>query len=189
MSVPDTEPASCFVDTNIWLYAFVEGDDLRKSARAKSLLEAGVAVIVSPQVINEVCVNLIKKAQFSEAQVQQLIESFYSKYVVLEVNKALLLKASALREQYAFSFWDSTIVSSALQAGDSILYSEDMQAGLVVENRVRIINPFESLPSTDAPSSSSSGKQKRPADGGTAAVCSSAVKPEVGGSAAPAADA
>src|SRR5215475_9516813 len=26
-SVPDTEPASCFVDTNIWLYAFVEGDD------------------------------------------------------------------------------------------------------------------------------------------------------------------
>jgi predicted nucleic acid-binding protein len=28
-----------------------------------------------------VCVNLIKKAQFSEQQVQQLIESFYAKYV------------------------------------------------------------------------------------------------------------
>jgi hypothetical protein len=83
MSVPDTEPASCFVDTNIWLYAFVEGDDRRKSARAKSLLEASRAVIVSPQVINEVCVNLIKKAQFSETQAQQLIESFYAKYVVV----------------------------------------------------------------------------------------------------------
>jgi len=70
MSVPDTEPASCFVDTNIWLYAFVDGDDRRKSTRAKSLLETGVAVVVSPQVINEVCVNLIKKAQFSELQVQ-----------------------------------------------------------------------------------------------------------------------
>ena len=144
MSVPDTEPASCFVDTNIWLYAFVEGDDLRKSARAKSLLEASRAVIVSFQVINEVCVNLIKKAQFSEPQVQQLTESFYAKYVV-EASKALLLKASALREQYAFSFWDSTIVSSALHAGASVLYSEDMQAGLVVENRVRIINPFDNL--------------------------------------------
>ena len=44
-------------------------------------------MIVSPQVINEVCVNLIKKAQFSEPQVQQLIESFYAKYVVVEVSK------------------------------------------------------------------------------------------------------
>jgi predicted nucleic acid-binding protein len=157
MSVPDTAPASCFVDTNIWLYAFVEGDDLRKSARAKSLLEASRAVIVSPQVINEVCVNLIKKAQFSEQQVQQLIESFYAKYIVIEVSKALLLKASILREQYAFSFWDSTIVSSALQAGTSVLYSEDMQAGLVVENRVLIINPFDNLQPTDAHSRGSSG--------------------------------
>jgi predicted nucleic acid-binding protein len=54
MSVPDTAPASCFVDTNIWLYAFVEGDDLRKAARAQSLLEASRAVIISSQVINEV---------------------------------------------------------------------------------------------------------------------------------------
>jgi predicted nucleic acid-binding protein len=43
-------------------------------------------------VINEVCVNLIKKAQFSEPQVQQLIESFYAKYVVVEVSKGLLLR-------------------------------------------------------------------------------------------------
>src|SRR5499426_1527133 len=150
MSVPDPEPASCFVDTNIWLYAFVEGDDLRKSARAKSLLEVSSIVSVSPQVINEVCVNLLKKAQFSELQVQQLIESFYAKYVVVEVSKALLLKASALRVQYTFSFWDSTIVASALQAGASVLYSEDMQAGLVVEHRVHIINPFDNLQPTNA---------------------------------------
>jgi predicted nucleic acid-binding protein len=157
MSVPDTALTSCFVDTNIRLYAFVKGDDLRKSARAKSLLEASRAVIVSLQVINEVCVNLIKKAQFSEQQVQQLIESFYAKYIVVEVSKALLLKVSILREEYAFSFWDSIVVSSALHAGTSVLYSEDMQAGLVVENRVRIINPFENLPSTGAQSRGCSG--------------------------------
>jgi predicted nucleic acid-binding protein len=85
-----------------------------------------------------------------------LIESFYAKYVVVEVSKALWLKASALREQYALSFRDSTIVSSALHAGASVLYWEDMQAGLVVENRVRIINPFEHLLSTAAQSRGSS---------------------------------
>jgi predicted nucleic acid-binding protein len=172
MSVPETESVSCFVDTNIWRYAFVEGDELRKSARARSLLEAGRAVIVSPQVINEVGVNLIKKAQFSELQVQQLIESFYAKYVVVEESKALLLKASALREQYAFSFGASTIESSALHAGASVLYSEDMQAGLVVENRVRIINPFANLLSTDAQSRGSGAYQKRAGDACQRPLCS-----------------
>src|SRR5262245_59415076 len=114
MSVPDAAPERCFVDTNIWLYAFIAGDDSQKTARAKVLLEANHAIIISTQVINEVCINLLKKAQFSEQQVQQLIESFYTKYRVVELRTALLLKASALREQYAFSFWDSLIVSSAL---------------------------------------------------------------------------
>jgi predicted nucleic acid-binding protein len=116
MSVPDAEPESCFVDTNIWLYAFIEGDDPQKTARAKALLEASRAIMVSTQVINEVCINLLKKAQFSEQQVQELIESFYAKYRVVELHTTHLLKASALREQYAFSFWDSLIVSSVLHA-------------------------------------------------------------------------
>ena len=102
------------------------------------------------------CVNLIKRAQFSEQQVQQLIESFYAKYLVIELSKPLLLKASALREQYTFSFWDSTIVSSALYADASVLYSEDMQDGLVVENRLRIINPFKELEQASAESGGSS---------------------------------
>lgn len=136
MSVPDAAPENCFVDTNIWLYAFLEGEDRQKTARAKELLEASRTIIVSTQVINEVCVNLRKKTQFAEQQIQQLIESFYARYMVLDLSQALLLNASALREQYTFSFWDSTIVSSALHADASALYSEDMQDGLVVENRM-----------------------------------------------------
>src|SRR5215831_11826976 len=155
MSVPDAEPERCFVDTNIWLYAFIEGDDPHKTACAKALLEASHAIVVSTQVINEVCSNLLKKAQFSEQHVQQLIAAFYAKYNVVEFHTALLLKASALREQYAFSFWDSLIVASALHAEATVLYSEDMQDGLLVENRMRIINPFTQLPLAGAQSPSS----------------------------------
>ena len=54
-----------------------------------------------------------------------------------------MLKASALREQHAFSFWDSLIVASALATNATVLYSEDMQDGLVVEKRLRIVNPFK----------------------------------------------
>jgi predicted nucleic acid-binding protein len=79
MSATETELVSCFVDTNVWLYAFIEGDNRQKSTRAKLLIDASRDVIISIQVINEVCVNLIKNAQLSEQLVQQLIESFYAK--------------------------------------------------------------------------------------------------------------
>lgn len=143
MSGTEAPPESCFIDTNIWLYAFIEGDDPQKTAHAKSLIETQRAIYVSTQVINEVCVNGVKKAHFSEQQVQQLIESFYAKYVVVDLSKSLLLKASALRRQNALSFWDSIVVSIALHANVSVLYSEDIQDGLVIENKVRIINPLK----------------------------------------------
>jgi predicted nucleic acid-binding protein len=34
------------------------------------------------------------------------------------------------------------IVASALVAGCTTLWSEDMQNGLLVENKLRIVNPF-----------------------------------------------
>lgn len=72
-----------------------------------------------------------------------MIKSFYKKYRVIEINLPLLLKASQLRTQYAFSFWDSLIVASALQADARIIYSEDMQDGLKVLDKVEIVNPFK----------------------------------------------
>ena len=39
-------------------------------------------------------------------------------------------------------------MSSALHADVSVLYSEDMPDGLVVENRMRIINPLKGLQPT-----------------------------------------
>src|SRR5262245_31237641 len=39
-------PERCFVDTNIWLYAFIEGEDRQKTMYAKALLETSRAVIV-----------------------------------------------------------------------------------------------------------------------------------------------
>ncbi len=46
MSASETEAESCFIDTNIWLYAFTVGNDLEKTARAKVLIEMQSAVFV-----------------------------------------------------------------------------------------------------------------------------------------------
>lgn len=139
--MPDNPTTTCFIDTNIWLYAFIESDEATKSAQARTLILKNEPV-VSTQVINEVCVNLLRRANFAEEQITQLVKSFYEKYQVIELTKSVLLMASQLRQRYSLSFWDSTIVATALSAGVPVLYSEDMQHGLMIEEQLQIRNPF-----------------------------------------------
>jgi predicted nucleic acid-binding protein len=132
---------SCFVDANIWLYAFIVVQDAEKAKRSRALIE-NETIVISTQVINEVCVNLIKKANFTETNVRALIDSFYANHRVVEMSRSTLIEASRLRERFSLSFWDSTIVASAFEQGTSILYTEDIQDGLVIENRLKIVNPY-----------------------------------------------
>ena len=140
MTDPDS---SYFVDTNIWLYAFISSQDSEKSKKAQEfILTHQGNLVVRTQVINEVCVNLIRKANMSEESVREVIKSFYRRYDVLVLEKSMLIKASELRQRYAISYWDSLIVASALAASATVLYSEDMQDGLVVDGRLTIKSPF-----------------------------------------------
>jgi len=82
------ENSLCFVDTNVWLYALIESEDKAKRKTARALILQSVPV-VSTQVINEVCVNLLKKTTISEEGISQLIESFYAKYPVVEIDKII----------------------------------------------------------------------------------------------------
>jgi predicted nucleic acid-binding protein len=75
-------------------------------------------------VINEVSVNLLRKFQASEHDVQKLIRSFYRKYFIVDFTRSVLLHASDLRITYQLSYWDSLIVASALAAGATVLNSE-----------------------------------------------------------------
>jgi predicted nucleic acid-binding protein len=44
--------------------------------------------------------------------------------------------------KYKFSYYDSLIISSALENGCSILYSEDLHHNQKIEKTLTIINPF-----------------------------------------------
>jgi predicted nucleic acid-binding protein len=140
--MPDSQNVPSFVDTNIWLYAFIEGDKPEKTIAARNLIR-DCQPIVSVQVVNEVCVNLIKKAGFDEEKLRQLIDAFYEKYEVVELDQPSLLVASRLRQRYSLSFWDSLVIASALQSQVETLYSEDIQNDLVIEKSLRVVNPFK----------------------------------------------
>jgi predicted nucleic acid-binding protein len=58
------------------------------------------------------------------------------------MDEGILLDGSQLRQEYALSFWDSMVVACALAADAQILYSEDMQDGLIIRETLEIKNPF-----------------------------------------------
>jgi predicted nucleic acid-binding protein len=136
-----------FTDSNIWLYSLMidpssgDPDDIRKQNIASKLIRQ-IQPTISTQVINETCSILMRKAKFEEVQIREVVEAFTSICAIVELTTDTLLQASKLRSRYGFSFWDGLIVASALEANASILYSEDMQAGLLVEGKLTIVNPF-----------------------------------------------
>ena len=48
----------------------------------------------------------------------------------------------ALAERYGLSIYDAMIAASALHAECDTLWSEDMHDGMVIQERLRIANPF-----------------------------------------------
>jgi predicted nucleic acid-binding protein len=48
----------------------------------------------------------------------------------------------ALAERYGLAIYDALIAASALHAGCDRLWSEDMQHGMVLQDRLHILNPF-----------------------------------------------
>lgn len=133
----------CFLDTNIWLYAFEAESAPEKTEIAQRVIREHRQIFVSSQVLNEICVNLLRKFNATERDIRALIDSFYARYDVIPLDRTSLLSASELRSAYALSYWDSLIVASALSTGVATLFSEDMQNGLSIDGRLTTLAHFD----------------------------------------------
>ncbi len=56
-----------FIDTNIWLYSFIQSQNREKTEIARVIIKE-CEVFISPQIINEICVSLIKKVIFQKGK-------------------------------------------------------------------------------------------------------------------------
>lgn len=135
---------SAFIDTNIFVYAHLQEEGNSKCDAALALLENLPTVICSTQVLNEYYSAMLKNKvaeNLIQDNIEQIIE--FSDVAVVQINTLRL--AHQLRLKYRFSYWDCLILASALEANCAVLYSEDMQHGQVINEAVRIVNPFEGL--------------------------------------------
>jgi predicted nucleic acid-binding protein len=132
------------MDTSVLLYLF---DDVTsaKYTIAQGIIQKNV-IFLSAQVINETGKNLRdpkKPFKYTEAKLRDVICYLYSPdFTFVPLTKSLYLKASELRERYGFSYYDGIIVSAALSGDTKILYSEDLHDSLIVDKKLKIVNPF-----------------------------------------------
>jgi len=133
-----------FVDTNILMYAHDAGAG-EKHRRAKALVErlweARVGV-VSTQVLQELAVNLRRKAQkpVDARTARDIVADYLTWHVVVNSGESVL-EAMELETRYRISFWDALVVQAAQVSGADILYSEDL-SNRQSYGPVQVVNPF-----------------------------------------------
>lgn len=130
------------IDTNLWLYLFLQGQDEVKAERIRSKLTGVGRPVISSQVIVECVANLIRQANIPFCRIQVHVDDLLKLCDLQDRDVAVIECAMRLMKSGSWSWWDSLIVAAALKADCDELWTEDMQHGRLVDNRLRIVNPF-----------------------------------------------
>ena len=130
-----------FLDTNILVYAYSE-DDLEKREVARNLMSSG-EVVISTQVLQEFANISHRKLKVNWEEIQATIEELSCKIPVWINSDETVKKACQIAFKHSYSFYDSLIISAALESQSGVLFSEDMHGGQKVENQLEIVNPFK----------------------------------------------
>lgn len=135
-----------FVDSNLWLYAFISTTETTKWETCIALFEQlyqEQTIVVSTQIVNEVHWNLVRKYALSDKETKLVIDTGLLAISELSIiTQSTYDYAFQLRQTHNISFWDSLVVASALENNCVQLYTEDLQHKQLIENRLSIINPF-----------------------------------------------
>ncbi len=137
-----------FIDTNVFVYAYLQNpkkkEDYDKHLKAQKLLGSFTIddmVFISTQVCNEYYSALLKN-KIGNSDIQSSLHNLVQMVNVASISKDTVLQSFEIKNRYSFSYWDSLILSSALENKCNIIYSEDMHDGQLIDGVLRIVNPF-----------------------------------------------
>jgi predicted nucleic acid-binding protein len=127
-----------FVDSNVLVYAFTSDP---RAVTAQSVLERGCTTSV--QGLNEFANVARRKLRMTWTEVAEALAAIRTVCrTIVPIDIETHADAISIAERYRVSVFDALMIASAARAGCDVLFSKDMQSGLVVAGRVRIVNPF-----------------------------------------------
>ncbi len=132
-----------FFDTNVLVY-MQDASDPVKQQKARSLLSTHLSngsAVISTQCLQEFYNVLANKMKQDKIQTKQIMHSLAENIPVVQITPILIENGIDISINTQFSLWDSLMISAASFSKCTVLYSEDMNDGQVV-NGVKIQNPF-----------------------------------------------
>ena len=127
------------LDTNILIYLYDDLDERKRNISESLILDRP---LIGSQVISEF-LNVTKRLlKLPKNELMDKADKLFRVCEIVSMNQMTITKAKDLIIKYDFQLFDSLIVASALQANCTVLYSEDLHHNLLVENQLRVINPF-----------------------------------------------
>lgn len=130
-----------FIDTNILIYFYTKTETTKFSVLEKLLGEADL--IISTQVLNELSNVLLKKFNLSTEEISKLVQEVSKWCLVYTVGVATIIHALYIIKKYKISYFDGLMIAAALECDCKIMYTEDMHHNCLIENSLKIINPFK----------------------------------------------
>lgn len=130
-------PAPAFFDTNIALYLL--SADARKADRSEALLAEGGTISV--QVLNEFVAVARRKQQAPWESIRATLDALCAVCQVVPLTLPVQQQAVRIAERMGFTIYDATIIASALDAGCTTLYTEDLQHGQRIDGLL-VVNPY-----------------------------------------------
>ena len=130
-----------FIDSNVVIYVYSNSEKAKQQIARKIVKEN--YTVISTQVLQEMSNILKRKYKLKYFFVKETLKECIDVSNEIYINKLqTIFKACDIAERYQFSFYDSLMVSAALESGCKILYSEDLQHNQKIDNVLTIINPF-----------------------------------------------
>jgi predicted nucleic acid-binding protein len=131
-----------FFDTNVLIY--IASGDPTKADRAEAIIGSGGAISV--QVLNELANVARRKMRMPWQETRTFLSLLRGLLAVHPLDIETHETGLAVAERYNLSIYDAMIAASALHADCDTLWSEHMQHEMVLDDRLRIVNPFRLTP-------------------------------------------
>ena len=139
---------TCFVDTNVLVYARDSSEPAKQPAAERwlRLLWATRSGRLSSQVLNEYYSVVTEKLRpglgrvEARADVRNLMA-----WGPVPTDGAVVEGAWTVQDRYGLSWWDALVASAAQVAGCAWLLTEDLQHGQVLDG-VTVVDPFRTEP-------------------------------------------
>ena len=130
-----------FIDSNVLIYAYSYSEP-EKTEKVWNILKEKDKIAISTQVVGEFVTVLYKKHKVERNLISIAANNLMKILDVKLIYDEIITKALFIFERYKYSYYDSLIIATAFKNDCSILYTEDLQHEQIIEDRLKIVNPF-----------------------------------------------